>query len=74
LLPVQVFLPTARITADETAWDFDSWAAAERPLYMAMIQERMSRYGSISAAENNALWPQMKAEVERRFHAGRGGD
>jgi hypothetical protein len=67
LLPAQVFLPTAHIAADETVWGFDTWAAAERPLFMAMVEERMSRYGSISAAENHALWPQMKAEVERRF-------
>ena len=66
-LPAQTFLPTALIAADETVWDFDTWAAAERPLFMAMIEERMSRYGSITTAENNALWPQMKAEVERRF-------
>ena len=67
LLSAQVFLPTAYIAADETVWDFDTWAAAERPLWMAMVEERMSRYGSITTAENNALWPQMKAEVERRF-------
>jgi hypothetical protein len=73
LLPAQVFLPTAHIATDETVWDFDTWAAAaERPLFMAMVEERMSRYGSITAAENNALWSQMKAEVGRRFR-GRGG-
>jgi hypothetical protein len=51
LLPAQVFFPTAHITPDETVWDFDTWAAAERPLFMAMVEERMSRYGSITAAE-----------------------
>jgi hypothetical protein len=51
------------IAVDETIWDFDTWAAAERPLFMAMVEERISRYGSISTAENHALWPQMKAEV-----------
>ena len=65
LLPAEVFLPN--IEADETAWSFDTWNPAERPLFMAMVEERMSRYGSITAAENNALWPQMKSEVERRF-------
>ena len=67
LLSAQVFFPTVHIAADETVWDFDTWAAAERPLFIATVEERMSRYGSISAAENHALWPQMKAEVERRF-------
>jgi hypothetical protein len=69
LLPAQVFFPTVHIAADETFWNFETWAAAERPLFMAMAEERMSRYGSISTAENNALWPQMKAEVERRFRS-----
>jgi hypothetical protein len=73
LVAAQVFLPTAQLRPDETVWDFDTWAAAERPLFIAMIEERMSRYGSISAAENNALWPQMKADVERRFRARRTG-
>jgi hypothetical protein len=68
-LAAQVFLPTAQLSADEMIWDFDAWAAVERPLFIEMIQERMSRYGSISAAKNNALWPQMKADIERRFHA-----
>src|SRR5262245_6455403 len=40
-LAVQVFLPTARLAADETIWDFDTWAATvERPLFMAMVEER----------------------------------
>jgi hypothetical protein len=68
----QVFLPTAHIAADEMVWDFDTWAAVERSLFMALVQERMSRYGSISSAESDALWPQMKAEVEWRFRARRG--
>jgi hypothetical protein len=67
LLPAQVFLPTVNIAADETGWDLDTWAAAERPIFMALVEERMSRYGSITAAENDALWPQVKADVERRF-------
>jgi len=71
-LAAQIFMPTAHIAADEMVWDFDTWAAVDRPLFMATVQERMSRYGRISAAENNALWPQMKAEVERRFYASRG--
>ena len=67
LLQAQVFLPTVNIEGDETVWDFGTWAAAERALFMALVEERMSRYGSLSAAENHALWRQMKAEVERRF-------
>lgn len=67
LLQAQVFLPTVNIEADETVWDFDTWAAAERALFIALVEERMSRYGSLTAAENNALWPQMKARVHARF-------
>jgi hypothetical protein len=67
-----VFLPTEHIAADEMVWNFDTWAVAERPLFLAMVKERMSRYGTISAAENHALWPQMKTEVERRFRRRRG--
>ena len=72
VLTAQVFLPTAHIAADEMVWDFDAWAAVERPLFMALVQECMSRYGTLSAAENDALWPRIKAEVERRFRARRG--
>jgi hypothetical protein len=64
---IHEFVCRRALAADETVWDFDTWAAAERPLFMEMVQERMLRYGSITAAENDALWPQVKAEVERRF-------
>jgi hypothetical protein len=45
LLAAQVFLPTAHIAADDMVWDFETRAAVEHPLFMAMAQERMSRYG-----------------------------
>jgi hypothetical protein len=38
---------------------------------VALVEERMSRYGSVTAAENNALWPQMKARVQARFRQSR---
>ncbi len=72
VLSAQVYLPTAHLTADDAVWDFDAWAAAERDLFIAMVHEKMSQYGRMSAAESDALWPQLKAEVERRFHARRG--
>jgi hypothetical protein len=31
LLATQVFLPTEHLAADEMVWDFDTWAATERP-------------------------------------------
>jgi hypothetical protein len=66
-LAAQVFLPTARLAAEETAWDFDSWVAAERALCVALAEELMSHYGSLSIAEIDALWPEMKARAQKRF-------
>src|SRR5262245_61619493 len=66
-LSAQVFLPTGRLEGEETHWDFDSWVKAERGLFLAMAEERMSQYGSIGISENDALWPQKKARVRARF-------
>jgi hypothetical protein len=66
-LAAQVFLPTARLAAEETAWDFDAWAAAERALCVALAEELMSHYGRLTIAEIDALWPEMKARAQRRF-------
>ena len=66
-LSAEVLLPTDRLEAEETPWDFDSWVESERDLFLAMAEERMSQYGSISISENDALWPQKKARVLARF-------
>ena len=71
MLDAQVFMPTIHATAHVMGWDFASWASTERPLFMAMVHERMKRYGELTAAENHALWPQMKAEVALRFRDSR---
>jgi hypothetical protein len=63
----QVFMPTFRLPVDETTWDFATWAVAERDLFVVLVEERMSRYGRLTAAENNALWPEMKARIFARF-------
>jgi hypothetical protein len=55
------------VSARRTLWEFETWATTERPLFIAMVEERMSQFGSMTAAENDALWPQMKAEVKQRF-------
>jgi hypothetical protein len=44
-LSAQVFLPTDRLQAEETPWDFDSWVESERDLFRAMAEKRMSQYG-----------------------------
>jgi hypothetical protein len=67
LLQARAFLPTANIAADETVRDFGTWATVERDLYMALVEERLSRHGSLTEDENNALWPQIKARVHARF-------
>jgi hypothetical protein len=66
-MAAQVFLPTARLAAEETAWNFDAWAAAERAFCVALAEELMSHYGSRTIAEIDALWPEMKARAHKRF-------
>jgi Gamma-glutamyl cyclotransferase, AIG2-like len=66
-LAAHAFLPTARLHAEETAWEFEAWCAAERALCVALTEELMSHYGSLSIAEIDALWPEIKARTSRRF-------
>lgn len=62
-----VFVPTARLEPEAAEWDFDSWSRQERAMCIALAEELMSHHGRLGAAEIDALWPEMKARVARRF-------
>jgi Gamma-glutamyl cyclotransferase, AIG2-like len=64
---VQVFLPTARLEAEEATWDFEAWVETERAMCFALAEELMSHYGGLSIAEIDVLWPEMKTRARRRF-------
>jgi Gamma-glutamyl cyclotransferase, AIG2-like len=64
---VQVFLPTARLEAEPSAWDFAAWAETERAMCFALAEELMSHYGGLSIAEIDVLWPEMKTKAQQRF-------
>ena len=66
-IDVQVFLPTARLEAEPSAWDFAAWAETERTMCFALAEELMSHYGGRSIAEIDVLWPEMKEQAEQRF-------
>jgi hypothetical protein len=71
-LDVQVFLPTARLEAEPSAWEFAAWAETERAMCFALAEALMAHYGGLGIAEIDVLWPEMKAEAEQRFRSRRG--
>ena len=72
-IEVQVSLPTARLEAEPSAWDFAAWAETERAMCFALAEELMAQYGGLSIAEIDVLWPEMKVRAERRFRLRRKG-
>jgi hypothetical protein len=66
-----VFLPTARLMAEDAAWDVAAWAETERAMCFALAEELMSHYGALDVAGIEALWPAMKARAFRRFRRAR---
>jgi hypothetical protein len=66
-IDVHVFLPTVRLEAEPSAWDLAAWVETERAMCFALAEALMAHYGGLGIAEIDVLWPEMKAEAERRF-------
>ncbi|HET8726797.1 MAG TPA: gamma-glutamylcyclotransferase family protein [Alphaproteobacteria bacterium] len=50
-------------------WRLEAWTATEKPRALAHSEELMALYGSITIAEMDALWEEIKERAERRFQA-----
>lgn len=63
----QVFLPTETLEDEGVVWDFESWLEEEKPMCLILAEELMSHYGTLTPAQYEVLWPEMKERARERF-------
>jgi len=60
-----VFMATEMLPASEDPWDLTQWQAARKPHAMITAELLMANFGTLTLAEMDARWGEVKAEADR---------